>query len=155
MKSKKISKAEEKATLREKEFNKLAYKAWKDNGYVTNKEEAKDEIDSIFYLLISYAPNCLLKTIIDVDDLWYEFEKTYNGKEENFYQELDKYILKTWSKKAKEPLKDIEKTKSFIEVFHYLIYQNTLFGAIEKIIKLYKVLAEFNTSKEICDKDDD
>ena len=49
--------------------------SWKDNGTVTDEENARFNIETITYLLCNYRLKCLIATIIDIKDLWSEFDE--------------------------------------------------------------------------------
>lgn len=54
---------------------------WKKKGTVSDEKSSKEAISNFLYLLSCYAPICLVRTIIDVDDLKTEFNKRYEWKE--------------------------------------------------------------------------
>ena len=51
--------------------------AWRKKGDVTDEEQTRDFINEFLYLLSVYSPMCLLRTIIDVNDLKDEFDKNW------------------------------------------------------------------------------
>ena len=48
---------------------------WKKKGLVKDEKETRDFIDMIMYLLYNYRLKCLIRTIIDIDDLMEKYEK--------------------------------------------------------------------------------
>ena len=48
---------------------------WKSKGTVVDEENTRTNIDMITYLLCNYRLQCLLSTILDIEDLWEKFDK--------------------------------------------------------------------------------
>ena len=106
-------------------------------------KDAKFEIELILYLGDVYLPKCLVSTIIDVDNLWEEFEKSYGDKERETYpDELETFILNKW--KENGSVKDEEDTKANIRSFMLLLCNYGCMGTILRVIQIRDLCEEFD-----------
>ena len=83
-----IEMTKQKAPETEDEFNQYEHDLeeyilnnWKKKGTVTDEKESREYISEFLFFLSVYAPICLVKTILEVDDLKDEFNKRYDWKD--------------------------------------------------------------------------
>ena len=109
----------------------------------TKREDQKLEMEMVLYLLSSYNEKCLISTIIDVDNLYEDFEESYTKEDrENYPDELNEYIFNAW--KAKGTISNEEDTKDFIGIFTSLIACYGVMGLISRIIEIMNLCEEFD-----------
>jgi len=81
MTKQKAPETEEEFKKYQNEMEEFILDNWRKKGTVTDEKWSRECVGNFLYLLEHYAPVCLIRTIIDVDDLKTEFNKRYDWQE--------------------------------------------------------------------------
>lgn len=54
-------------------------KEWKKKGTVTNEASTRENIEAMLFLMTGYRLKCLIRTIIDIDDMMEKFKEKNDG----------------------------------------------------------------------------